>query len=212
MIRHDRYRLTRSPAFALRGSQEVRQDLTLRRAHAPAAGAVFGFLSPRRARARAVVKLLADDGEPVAHVKPDRRTGFFLLDSLPAGCYRLAAVSPGFQTFLGRPFRLPRGAVLRRDIHLRAEPCAERGALGGRVLTAELRPLADARLALMDAHDRHTAHTTTTIADGEYLFCGVPPGEYLLIAWKPDFIPTECRLTLRGRKRAERDIVLTPRL
>ncbi len=213
LAQHDTYSLTPSPVFSLQDGQEVRQDLTLRPAPPLGTGVVFGRLSPRSARARAVVQLLTGDGEPVAHVQPDGQTGFYLFHPLRPGRYRLAAASPGFETFLGGCFRVRPGGVARQDIELMRETNADRATFGGHVLTAGHLPVAGAGVALVPAGGRAPDRTyvTTSIADGEYLLCGVRPGDYLLLSWKPGFTPHQERLRLRRAERVQRDVVLRPR-
>lgn len=210
MLRLDRYRLTRSPAFTLSGNEEARQDLTLDRAVRPRLGVIFGFLYPHRARARAVVKVLTAGGDPVAHTRPNRRTGLYLLE-VGSGCYRLAAASPGFETFLSRPLRVRPGGAVRRDVFLPCADSAPRAAVEGRVFVHPERPLAGAGVALAGTHAPSAGSwATRTNPDGEYVLPGLAPGEYLLVAWGPGRIPMQQRLVLPPDRRVHRDIVLNP--
>lgn len=205
----DRYRLTPSSPFTLEVGQEVRQDLTLR-PPPPHPAVIFGILSPRAARSRAIVKLLTGSGAPVDHVGPDRVTGIYLFDSVQPGSYRLAAASPGFETFLGRRFQVRPEAVVRRDIRLTRAQHAQGATLGGRVVTRPGHPLADAGVALVPVRSRTPGgtHVTMSIGDGEYLICGIRPGTYMILAWKVGFTPHRERLRLGHGEHAQLDIVL----
>ena len=210
--RHDRFQLTPSPPFSLRDGQEVRQDLTLR-PPPPHPAVIFGILCPRDARARAVVKLLTGSGAPINHVRPDPVTGVYLFDSVRPGSYRLAVASPGFETFLGSRFHVRHGAAVRRDIRLVRRKHAEGATLAGRVETIAGQPLPNAGVVLVSDGDRMPCRTyvTMSIADGEYVLCGVRPGTYVLLAWKRGFVPQQECLLLRRGEHAQRDIVLRPR-
>jgi hypothetical protein len=104
------------------------------------------------------------------------------------------------------PFAVPgpvAGAVRggRFDILLRPA-----GAVRGAVRARGGRPLADARVTLIDAAG-HLVGTRLTGEDGSYAFTGIPEGQYTLVAG--GYGPAAAPLAVRGEDRAGHDLHLT---
>ena len=142
----------------------------------------------------AALTLVAPDGRQVGRTvsRPDGRYG---LDASASGPYVLIAAAEGHQphaaTVTAAATPVPYGIRFRRA----TEPAGLR--VRGTVRAAQGgRPLADARLTLVDAAG-NVVRSTTTDADGAYAFTDLAPGEYSLIT--TGYPPAASALAVEGR-------------
>ncbi|WP_425841030.1 DHA2 family efflux MFS transporter permease subunit [Streptomyces fractus] len=132
----------------------------------------------------------ADDGLPVAHavvMVTDPRgdvlasgvtdsSGSYVLGDIAEGDITISVTAEGFRP-TAVAARAAKSATVQPDIELR--PGVR---LQGQIRTkAELRPLSDARVTLLDAAG-NVVGTSTTGSDGAYAFGDLDAGEYSLVA------------------------------
>ncbi|EST26123.1 hypothetical protein N566_24255 [Streptomycetaceae bacterium MP113-05] len=117
--------------------------------------------------------------------------GDFTFDELPASTFTVAVNAPGH-----RPAAQPVDvdALGTRTVEVELRPGAQ---LGGSVRAgADRRPMADARVTLVDGTG-HVIATSTTGEDGAYAFTDLDEGEYTVIA--SGYPPVANALTVDGR-------------
>ncbi|WP_336322047.1 MFS transporter [Streptomyces lavendofoliae] len=146
----------------------------------------------------ATVTLTDVRGEVVASTRTGRDGGY-VLPALVAGDYTLAASAPLFRpAALSVPVQASRET--RQDIELAG--CA---VLRGTVRAPDGRPVADARVTLLDTAG-NVLDTLTTGPDGMFRFVDLPSGEYTVIA--AGYPPVATVLRVAGGGRTERDLRL----
>jgi predicted MFS family arabinose efflux permease len=124
--------------------------------------------------AGATVTLAGPRGEVLAAHSTDEK-GWYLFTELVAGSYTLAVSAPTREPAALLVTVAAAGQTVQ-DVEL-----AGRSRLAGTARTAGGRPIADARVALLDP-DGNVATVTTTGPDGSYSFENLPPGEYTVVA------------------------------
>ncbi|MGI5479843.1 MFS transporter [Streptomyces lavendofoliae] len=146
----------------------------------------------------ATVTLTDARGEVVASTRTGRDGGY-VLPALVAGDYTLAASAPLFRpAALSVPVQASRET--RQDIELSGG-----AVLRGTVRAPDGRPVADARVTLLDTAGS-VLDTLTTGPDGTFRFVDLPSGEYTVIA--AGYPPVATVLRVAGGGRTERDLRL----
>lgn len=131
----------------------------------------------------------ADRGSVVARGGTTDATGMARLQVMP-GWYVLQADAPGFVSMTRTDARVPFSDAPRWDVTLeRAAPIA------GRVVDAEGRPVARARLRLLRAGEPLSLPATESDAEGRFHIDGVPAGVVTLRAEKDNWSPTRMEFT-----------------
>jgi EmrB/QacA subfamily drug resistance transporter len=143
----------------------------------------------------ATVTLTSAHGRQVARTTADRR-GRFELPAEP-GSYLLLVAAPDLRPEV-------------RQVQVNGEPVVSDVTLLGTagvsgVVHADLGPVEGATVTLLD-QDGQVRHATTTGADGRYLFEGIRPGEYTLIA--TGYAPTSSSLHIGAGAQVQHDAVL----
>ncbi|OAH12028.1 MFS transporter [Streptomyces jeddahensis] len=146
----------------------------------------------------AVVTLTNVHGEVVATTRSGRE-GSYVITELVAGEYTLAASAPAF-----RPVALPVSVQASRETRQDVE-LAGGAVLRGTVRAGDGRPVADARVTLLDAAG-NVVDTLTTGDDGTFRFVDLSSGEYTVIAAGYPPVATVLRVAAGGR--TERDLQL----
>ncbi|MEU0664925.1 MFS transporter [Streptomyces lavendulocolor] len=146
----------------------------------------------------AAVTLTDVRGEVVASARTGR-DGSYVLTSLVAGEYTLAATAPVF-----RPAALPVSVQAARETRQDVE-LAGGSVLRGTVRAPDGRPVEDARVTLLDTAG-NVVDTLTTGPDGTFRFVDLPSGEYTVIA--AGYPPVATVLQVAGDGRTERDLRL----
>jgi MFS family permease len=139
-------------------------------------------------------------GEVAGAAVTDAAGEYALRELLPGG-YTLAVNAAGHRP-TALPVEVSGGAPLRTDIRI-----APAAALSGTVrATADGRPLADARVTLLDPAG-HVVGITRTAADGGYAFTDLDGDHYTVIA--AGYPPQATTLTLESSGRDDFDLTLT---
>ncbi|MFU0442082.1 MFS transporter [Streptomyces sp. BG2AG] len=146
----------------------------------------------------AAVTLTDVRGEVVASARTGREGGYVLTE-LVAGEYTLAAGAPAFRP-AALPVSVQAARETRQDIEL-----AGGAVLRGIVRAPDGRPVADARVTLLDAAG-NAVRTLTTGPDGAFRFVDLSSGEYTVIA--AGYPPVATVLQVAGGGRTERDLQL----
>ncbi|MBA2946656.1 MFS transporter [Streptomyces sp. PSKA28] len=146
----------------------------------------------------AVVTLTNVHGEVVATTRSGRE-GSYVINELVAGEYTLAASAPAFRP-VALPVTVQASRETRQDVEL-----AGGAVLRGTVRAGDGRPVADARVTLLDAAG-NVVDTLTTGDDGTFRFVDLSSGEYTVIAAGYPPVATVLRVAAGGR--TERDLQL----
>ncbi|MER5179280.1 MFS transporter [Streptomyces sp. NPDC002896] len=146
----------------------------------------------------AVVTLTNVHGEVVATTRSGRE-GSYVITELVAGEYTLAASAPAFRP-VALPVTVQASRETRQDVEL-----AGGAVLRGTVRAGDGRPVADARVTLLDAAG-NVVDTLTTGDDGTFRFVDLSSGEYTVIAAGYPPVATVLRVAAGGR--TERDLQL----
>ncbi|MBT2397456.1 MFS transporter [Streptomyces sp. ISL-100] len=126
--------------------------------------------------------------------------GEFVFGELIPGTVTVAVNAAGFRP-MALPVEIGGQGVTRIEVALQAGALVQGTVRGG----AGRRPLADARVTLMDAAGNVIA-TSTTGDDGAYAFADLDPGEYTVVA--TGYPPVAGALTVAGRGIDGHDIEL----
>lgn len=146
----------------------------------------------------AMVTLTDVRGEVVATTRSGREGGY-VIGELVAGEYTLASSAPAFRP-AALPVTVQASRETRQDIEL-----AGGAVLRGTVRAGGGRPVADARVTLLDAAG-NVVDTATTGPDGLFRFVDLSAGEYTVIA--AGYPPVATVLQVAGGGRTERDLQL----
>ncbi|MET8943562.1 MFS transporter [Streptomyces sp. NPDC004542] len=146
----------------------------------------------------ATVTLTNVHGEVVSSTRSGREGGYVITE-LVAGEYTLAASAPAFRP-AALPVTVQASRETRQDVEL-----AGGALLRGTVRAGGGRPVADARVTLLDAAG-NVVDTLTTGSDGTFRFVDLSSGEYTVIA--AGYPPVATVLQVAGGGRTERDLQL----
>ncbi|MGW1023780.1 MFS transporter [Streptomyces sp. NPDC002577] len=177
------------------GERPVELDVVLGGAGRLAGSVVTADGTPVR---DAVVTLTNVHGEVVATTRSGRE-GSYVITELVAGEYTLAASAPAFRP-VALPVTVQASRETRQDVEL-----AGGAVLRGTVRAGDGRPVADARVTLLDAAG-NVVDTLTTGDDGTFRFVDLSSGEYTVIAAGYPPVATVLRVAAGGR--TERDLQL----
>jgi hypothetical protein len=162
----------------------------------PEPPAVAGTVTdPAGVAVPAIVTLTSPGGQQVARTTTDAQ-GRFALAAEP-GSYLLLVAAPDLRPVV-RQLRV-NGEPLTTDVTMLGS-----AGLSGLVHAGQ-GPVQGALVTLLDRGGQ-VRHATTTGADGRYLFDGVRPGEYTLIA--AGYAPTSSLLHIAAGAQVEHDAVL----
>ncbi|MEY9850106.1 EmrB/QacA subfamily drug resistance transporter [Streptacidiphilus sp. BW17] len=153
----------------------------------------------QRPVAEAMVVVTDLRGEVLATGKT-AETGAFAFEALTAGTFTVAVNATGF-----RPAALPVEVGTAGPSRIEIELAAGLELQGTVRAGADRRPLADARVTLVDTAG-NVVGSATTGAEGDYAFTDLDAGEYTLIA--SGYPPVASALTLDGRGDSGHDVEL----
>lgn len=190
MTTTERYMLTRSEEFTLGPNEEARVDLKLKVKPFPPRTKVTGKVySDGRPLMQATVKILNSSFDPVAHVLTNSDGGY-LFANLPPGNYKVTASAQGYKVANVVSFALkPRETVII-DFSLKADQnVRHKNFVYGRVTEFFTQvAIADAEIKLFSTSSPQPVAEVCSNEDGQYLFCAIAAGEYVIVAGKHGFI------------------------
>jgi hypothetical protein len=203
MTIRDRYLLRRSNEFYLAPGQEASVNLALMKAPAlpctTLCGRVKGSCGPI---AGATVKVLDRCFRPLCHAETDSGGYFSIADTLMSGEYEVIAAADGYLVSESRLISLKPSCPLYLTIQLFPDRSAGLGTVYGTVRDEKNAPLAGVQIAVFrpGAADDPKA-VAVSGPDGEYLVCGLEPGEYRISAFLHGYhFPDEIALRLFPRE------------
>jgi EmrB/QacA subfamily drug resistance transporter len=149
--------------------------------------------------AGALVTLADARGEVVA-TRITAEDGGYRFEDTVSGHYTLAVSATTFRPS-ARTVTIPDSGEVRQDVELSGSVQLH----GLALTTVDNRPIADARVTLLD-EDGNTVATTNTNDEGEYAFVDVPEGDYTVVA--TGYPPVTANLRLTGGERIQHNVQL----
>jgi EmrB/QacA subfamily drug resistance transporter len=177
------------------GNGAVSADVTL-----VGSGEVAGTVrnSAGTAIARATITLADTSGEVVGS-GTSASDGSFRLTGVGAGPHTLVVDAPHTKPYAAQ-LTVPESGVVRHDVEV--QPGAQ---VSGLATNESGRPVADARITVLDANG-NVVTVTNTDDNGRYVVPDLADGEYTVIA--SGYAPTAQRLQLAGGHQLSHDVVL----
>lgn len=179
-IKQDLLGLEYSASFTLQGIQEADINLELPPVSGGAA-TVYGTVTDGTdPLADATVKLFDSTGAPFQHTLTDA-SGQYSMSGIPAGTYTIGAVKDGYRLSGALGVTLAASDTTQMNLTCTADATLALGAIAGTITTADLAPMAGAKITLKDSKNAVVA-STYSADDGEFLFYDVADGIYTLLA------------------------------
>jgi hypothetical protein len=125
----------------------------------------------------AKVSISAEGGEglPIAPTTTDGQGGFSISSAmLRGGRLRLEASHAGYDSIGAVAVKMP----TEEEIILRMKPASATGSLGGSVKDAALRPIAAAKISILDANSKRAVSEVLTDQKGEYRLAKIREGNF----------------------------------
>lgn len=185
----DCYLLTHSKEFFLGPDEEARIDLELKIRPLPPQTKVTGQVTCKGSPvSKATVKILDRQFDPVAHVLTDDQ-GLYLFKNLKPGNYKVTATAPGFLVTNTYSFSLQAKETMIINLKIKEDISVRyKNTVYGKVTDwTTNKPVTKAHLKLISPRTPFTVAETISNDSGQYLFSGIPGGEYFLVAAKPGF-------------------------
>jgi hypothetical protein len=167
----------------------------------------------------AAVLARARDGGPLFWLTSTDERGFFVLDRLPEGTYRVALHRDGLAPVVkeGIELRFPFRAVV--EVTLAPDPAgkfaaahaaaaaAKRLRLAGTVSVRGAGPLAEVRIQLVRADETEDPRTTLTLRDGSFAIEGMSAGTWRIEVLGAGYLPLRMDLELADDAKVEAVLV-----
>ncbi|MHB8124434.1 MAG: MSCRAMM family protein [Desulfitobacteriaceae bacterium] len=185
----DRYLLTQSKKFILGPNEEARIDLKLKIRPLPSQTKITGQVSCEGSPVpNATVKILDSQFDPVAHVLTDDQ-GLYMFENLKPGDYKVTATAPGFLVANTYGFSLKAKVTIIINIKIKEDSSVRyKNTIYGKVSECITnKPVEEALLKLLSPRTPYIIAETISNDSGQYLFSGIPGGEYFVSASKPGF-------------------------
>ena len=151
------------------------------------------------------VKITLINGTAIFTALSAPQLGRFAMENVTAGTYVAYAVKDGYDVISGifpGPVEVSKGSMV--DLNFTLTALANQTAqLGGKV-TYEGEPLSGVKVVL--AHAEGIDNTTTTDAQGSYIFKGVTAGQYELLISKSGYVGTSQKVVLEPLKEKNIDV------
>ena len=203
--------LVQSEPFDLKPTAEARVDLTVKRK----CPLPFTLLKGRvtagctKPVGRATVKVLDACYNPVIHTITDEEGRYCFAHILRPGEYKVLATADRFLTSRTIDVMLRRDVPKIIDIPLSPDPSADEGAIYGTVSDAASgAAIRGTQIVLLDMCENPVAKTVGN-AHGQYLLCGVPPGDYSIAARREGYFENTILVMVVEGISTKADIPLT---
>lgn len=217
MSKIDLYNLQASTPSTSVGGQELNKDLELTTSVAGQSGIVQGTVTSGSSPVEnATVKIFSSDGTPLYHANTNSQGKYVIPDVVKGTlAYVITATKEGYLTPVAIPLTVSTSQPTTVNISLTADTEATKNIIYGKILTPppENAPIQQATVNVYQVVDgkRTLIAATTTNTDGQYLFPYLINGDYVVEAFKANYLTNESALVnLSGSEKSKLNLALTP--
>jgi 5-hydroxyisourate hydrolase-like protein (transthyretin family) len=218
MAKIDQYNLKASTPSPISGNQELDKNLSLSVSLISNAGIVQGKVTtgtPAVDLADATVTVFSSSSGLPLYSANTNSNGFYNIPDVVAGSYFITATKQGYLTPIASSINVATNRPTERNISLVVDPSASLNTLYGKVRTAGTSPApidsATVTISQVVDGEKNIVATTFTNTDGQYLLPDLPAGQYVVDAFKANYLsPESSQITLTNSQKAPLNISLTP--
>jgi 5-hydroxyisourate hydrolase-like protein (transthyretin family) len=212
MTSYDEYKISYSDEFISEGRQENHINLELEENANKNVGIITGtVISNNEPVPNATVKLCTADLKPYAHTTTNV-TGKFILTSIPAGSYMIAATKEGYTLANPISITVRKNKKTNVNIKIKADTNANKNIIFG-IVKSENVPIDEAFVQLYKtekAKDIYIGMSVTNNA-GQYLFIDLDDGSYYIKVSKIGYFDAQSQTTaITDKEYLALDIILVP--
>lgn len=184
LIKKDIYQLAQSPKATIAGvGQEVRIDLNLEPNPNLNSGTITGTVTDMDGHpiSGAVVKIMDNDYNPLAHVITGDDGSYIFSPFLPGTNYRIFASAPGYALATTDPFTLLIKQTLKKDIVAARDLTLTKSFIAGDIIDNKDAPVGGAVVELYSVDEKNNellAGLSFSNEFGQYVFREVEQGDY----------------------------------
>lgn len=195
MIESDVYELKESKDFSLNAYQEKTVDLQLKKAPPIWNTLLTGKVLNKCCKpiGNATVKVFDCNLKPLFHTLTDVYGVYKFKDTLSPGEYKVVASAEEYLTSKERDCTIRTDYTNKLDFNLINNPLIQKGIIYG-VVKDNFKdiPISNVKIKLVCKNClSKTVATTTTNDKGQYLIYNLLPGNYIIIATHPEYLPLE---------------------
>lgn len=186
LIKKDIYQLAQSPKATIAGvGQEVRIDLNLEPNPNLNSGTITGTVTNTDGQpiSGAVVKIMDNDYNPVAHVITGSDGSYIFSPFLPGTNYRIFASAAGYELATTDPFTLLMKQTIEKDIVAKKDLTLTKSFIAGDIVDDHNLPLGGAVVELYSIDEQGNellAGLSFSNEFGQYVFREVEQGNYAI--------------------------------